>query len=87
MNLDVFCVTVDNSIIFPGLLILLFCGGDRDTDVKAFCLRLGGLKFKMITKWWNQPKDLLAATRVLLTDLASLSFVFDVLHWERGSQK
>lgn len=87
MNLDVFCVTVDNSIIFPGLLILLFCGRDRDTDVKAFCLRLSGLKFKMITKWWNQPKDLLAATSTLLTDLASLSFVFDVLHWERGSQK
>lgn len=55
--------------------------------MKTFCLRLGGLKFKMITKWWNQPKDLLAATSALLTDLASLSFVSDVLHWERGSQK
>lgn len=55
--------------------------------MKAFRLRLGGLKFKMITKWWNQPKDLLAAATALLTDLAHLSFVFDVLHWERGSQK
>lgn len=86
-NLDVFCITIANSIIVPSLLILLFCGQDRDTDMKAFRLRLGGLKFKMITKWWNQPKDLLAAATALLTDLAHLSFVFDVLHWERGSQK
>lgn len=43
------------------------------------------LKFKMTVKWWNQPKNFLAATAALLTDLAYLPFVSDVLHWESGS--
>lgn len=41
----------------------------------------------MITEWLNQPKDLLAVTAALLTDLAYLPFVSDLFRWESGRQK
>lgn len=50
--------------------------------MKAFWLRVSALKCKMIMKWLNQPKDLLAVAAVLLTELAYLSFVSDLLHWK-----
>lgn len=53
--------------------------------MKAFWLRVGALKCKVIMKWLNQPKDLLAVTAALLTDLAYLSFVSDLLRWESES--
>jgi len=54
-------------------------------DMKAFWLRLGALKCKMIVKQLNWPKDFLAVTTAFLTDLACLSFVSDLPCWESGS--